>query len=93
MVELVGNTDSKRQQYGVIARRRITRRVSQQRRQNKLLAMGKRLINIIRTRSLSEPDFPEAQGWYAQDENTKKLWATQSQTRLESHTPSFSIFR
>jgi hypothetical protein len=93
MVELVGNADSKRQKYGDIARQRITRRVSQQRQQNKLLAMGKRLINIIRTRSLSEPDFPETQGWHAQDESTKRLWATHSQTRLENPRPSFDIFR
>jgi hypothetical protein len=93
MVELVGNADSKTQKYGVIAGQRITRRVSQQRRPNKLLAMGKRLINIFRTRSLSEPDFPEAQGWHAQDESTKRMWAANSQARLESHRPSFNIFR
>jgi hypothetical protein len=84
MAELVSNAENKGRQYGVIIR---------QRRDNKLLALGERLLSIIRTKSLSEPDFPEAQGWHAQDESTKRMWATNSQARLDSHTPSFNIFR
>lgn len=84
MAELIGNAEYKRQELGAISR---------QRQENKLLAMGKRLISRIRAKSLSEYDYPETQGWYAQDESSKRMWSTHSQTRLESHRPSFNIFR
>jgi hypothetical protein len=84
MAELTSNAESHGRQYGIIAR---------QRQENKLLALGERLISKIRAKGLSEYDYPETQGWYAQDEGSKRLWATHSQTRLESHRPSFNICR
>ncbi len=93
MAELVGKTEDQGFEHEAVIRQGITQSIAQWLHRSKLIAVGKNLVNRIRTHRLSVANLPETREWHELDENTKQLWTTYIKGNMENPNPPISFVR